>query len=381
MGYHAAIHAQDVSSGRVEAVLRALTRAASAADDYTLVDVAVAYASTAGVRLLEDRLTNPRWDRASKRFLVSIDFGITQPQALDRIAQLSNSEVRIPNASQVLASPSLLPRATFHAKAFIFRGASWSESCASVMGSANLTASALATGSEIVVGQSWSSRPSRSERRQLQTLRDTIAWFDDAWATSVPWCDIRDAYRDAYRGKPRPRKPPEERTPAVRQYLKPTAGPDVSSSLTIQLANARHLWIDAGAIPKNRGPKKPGNQLDTPRGTRVFFGFESTRVPKNHNFGKVQMRVRRPGTQFVERSVRFGNNEMDKINLPIPEQNGLDSYDHSYLLFTRLASDYEAADRFELDATDERAIRDLKSAAVNSIDLTIASGRRYGLIF
>lgn len=381
MGYQVAIHAQDATTGRVEAVLRALAHAASTANDYTTVDVAVAYASAAGVQLLDDALASARWERSSKRFLVSIDFGITQPRALDQIAQLPNSEVRIPNAFQVLASPHLLPRSTFHAKAFIFRGASWNESCATVMGSANLTASALATGSEIVVGQSWSRRPSRSERRQLQTLKNTIAWFDDAWASSVPWHDVRDAYRDAYRRRPRPRKPPEERTDAVKRYLTPTVGPDVSGALTVQLASARHLWIHTGAIPKNRGPEKPGNQLDMPRGTRVFFGFGSERVPRNHIFGNIEIRVRRPGNQFVDRSVRFGNNEMDKVNLPIPEQNDIDSYDHSYLVFTRLDPTTESGSGFELDVTDERAIVALKSAAVNFVDLSMASGRKYGLIF
>lgn len=381
MGYQVSMHAQDATAGRIEAVLRALANAASTASDYTTVDIAVAYASAAGVQLLDEVVADARWERSSKRFLVSIDFGITQPRALDQIARLPNAEVRVPNAFEVLASPHLIPRSTFHAKAFVFRGASWNEPCATVVGSANLTASALATGSEVVVSQSWSGRPSRSERRHLQPLKNTLAWFDDAWVSSIPWQDIRDAYREVYRGKPRPRRPPEERTDAVKRYLAPTAGPDIPRALTVQLASARCLWIHTGAIPKNRGPEKPGNQLDTPRGTRVFFGFGSERVPRNHIFGNIEMRVRRPGNQFVDRSVRFGNNEMDKVNLPIPEQNNIDSYDHSYVVFTRLDPTAESASRFELDVTDERAIAALKSTAVNSVDLSMASGRKYGLIF
>ena len=36
------------------------------------------------------------------------------------------------------------------------------------------------------------------------------------------------------------------------------------------------------------------------------------------------------------RSVRFGNNQMDKVNLPIPGEEGPDSYDNTVLHFERI---------------------------------------------
>lgn len=381
MSYRVAMYTQDATIGRIETVQRSLVDAASQAGRYTTVDVAVAYATTAGVRLMINRMESGTWQDATKRFLISIDFGTTQPRALDELAAIPNAEVRIPNALAVLRSQKLLPPSTFHPKVFVFRGKSWGEPSAAVIGSANLTRSALATGSEAVVGQAWTGNLTRSERRHLGTLKNTLVWFDDAWRLSTPWEEVADAYRAAYRARPRPRKPPEERTPASRIYSRPTAAPDVSPALNVQLANARSLWFHTGALYKNLGPRKAGNQLDTPRGTRVFFGFEPDGVSRNHRFGEVDIRVNRPGCDFVARSVRFGNNDMDKINLPIAEQNGLDTYDHSYVVFTRVAPSGQGRARFELDVTDGHGVVSRKRAAVNSVELSMASGRQYGLLF
>jgi hypothetical protein len=51
-----------------------------------------------------------------------------------------------------------------------------------------------------------------------------------------------------------------------------------------------------------------------------------------------QVVLQKDGYQPVECSVRFANNQMDKVNLPVPGTDGPDSYDDSILLFERAGS-------------------------------------------
>jgi hypothetical protein len=66
----------------------------------------------------------------------------------------------------------------------------------------------------------------------------------------------------------------------------------------------------------------------------VFFGFPADTVSRNTVFGHVVIQYGRSESQ--ERSVRFGDNFMDKVNLPIPGGvTGPLTYDHSVLRFER----------------------------------------------
>lgn len=378
MPYEMSVHAQDPSIGRVGVVLEALGDASERAGTYEHVDIAVAYASSEGVRLLDERLSSGTWSAASKRFLVSIDFGFTQPKALERLRNLNNAEVRIPNGRSVLASPSLRPPSAFHAKAFAFRGEEWHNLSALIVGSANLTASALSTGAEVVTKQLWTSAPSRAEWGHLELAKPLLDWFEDAWATADPLSDVLDEYRSRYDSLPKPRQLPEETTPATRRYL---ASPDdhvISGTLPVQLAAAKSLWIDGSSIIRNRGAS-PGSQLNTTRGTRVFFGFSSEKRPKNTTLGMVNIRVGR--YPYIERSVRFSHNGMDIINLPIPEDNGLESYQGMFLVFSRERVASTGLGQFLLTVTDEAGLSSLKVSAANSVELSMHGGRRYGLLF
>ncbi|HEU4677987.1 MAG TPA: hypothetical protein VFS35_00605, partial [Terrimicrobiaceae bacterium] len=118
--YEMDVYAQDSSVGRVGVVLDAIADAAKQAGGYDWVDVAVAYASVEGVRMLNQRLSGGIWSGAQKRFLVSIDFGFTQPDALTRLSELYGAEVRVPNGRAVLREPTLRPPYAFHAKTFAF---------------------------------------------------------------------------------------------------------------------------------------------------------------------------------------------------------------------------------------------------------------------
>lgn len=375
--YQVAVHAQDSTIGRVGVVLEAIAHAADRAGDYECVDIAVAYASAEGVRLLEDALAGPSWAEARKRFLVSLDFGFTQPKALARLAEISGAEIRIPGGREVLRSAALRPKTAFHAKVFSFGVEQYPHLRALVVGSANLTASALSTGAEVVTTQTWKSY-SRAALNDLQRAQSVLEWFDETWNNADLLADVLGEYRQKRRALPRPPRIPEERTKATRSYLASLQDHEISGDLSVQLAAAKGLWIHASSVIRNRGPL-PGSQLNTPRGTRVFFDFPSEKVPKDTTLGSIQMRI--TGHAYQDRTIRFGNNGMDIINLPIPEQNGVDTYQGTYLLFARNSPESDHNCRYTLTVTDAAGIDAAKASSANSVDLTMSSGRNYGLLF
>jgi hypothetical protein len=73
------IYVQDATVGRINGVIEAVGVDASVAG-VDRMDVAVAYASAGGVEVLRNGLSSiAGWSGWRKRFLVSIDFGTTQP--------------------------------------------------------------------------------------------------------------------------------------------------------------------------------------------------------------------------------------------------------------------------------------------------------------
>lgn len=230
MAYETSVHAQDSRVGRVGVVLDSLVEASHGAGKYDYVDVAVAYASHHGVRMLNDKLDSPSWPKAHKRFLVSIDFGFTQPEALIYLSSLENAEVRIPNGRAVLADPSLRPPFAFHAKSYAFRteeGDNPQTLRALVVGSANLTASALSTGAEVVTKQIWSGHASTDEWHQLMQAKQFLNWFEDAWLSADLFSDVIAEYQQRHDALPEPRLP-EDSTVATQRYL---ASPTTPMSL------------------------------------------------------------------------------------------------------------------------------------------------------
>ncbi|MEC5200387.1 HKD family nuclease [Arthrobacter sp. PL16] len=378
MTYEVSVHAQDPSVGRVSVVLEALADASERAS-YEYVDVAVAYASGEGVRLLDNRLSGEAWNAARKRFLVSIDFGFTQPKALVRLSELNNAEVRVPNGQAVLASPTLQPPSAFHAKAFAFRGEEWLNLSGLIVGSANLTVSALSTGAEVVTKQVWTDAPSTAGYWHLKRAKPVLDWFEDTWKTADLLSDVLDDYRLRHRSLPKPRQLREEKTRATRRYLASTATHEIDGDLPVQLAAAKALWVNASSIIRNRGQGSPGSQLNTPRGTRVFFGLDSKKFAKNTTLGAVYIRIE--GYPFVERTIRFSDNSMDIINLPIAEQHGLETYQGTFLLFTRDPCATDGRGQFTLTVTDAAGVESQKASATNSVSLSMNSGRQYGLLF
>lgn len=382
MAYEARVHAQDAATGRLFGVLDGIDATATGAPGFTSVDVAVAYATRGGVDALVDRLQRePGWASASKRWLVSIDFGFTEPAALEALAKVVQSDVRVPNGLEVVARTNLAPRTTFHAKGYLFRGPTWGSSPTGlIVGSANLSISALTVGSELMTRQSWFGSLTPAERGTLDvTAKPYLNWFEDVWASADPLLSVLPQYKAARKKARLPRFLPEDRTPLAKSMAADPGAKEVHGALEVQLANCKSIWFETGHLYENRGVGKSGNQLDTPRGTRVFFGFNATKVSKNSVLGHVQIQV--PGFRSVQRSIRFANNQMDKVNLPLPGSDGPSSYDNRVLIFDRQDAAEEGRSCFSLTVTDSSGLAKRKQAAVNAVDLAMQGGRPYGLLF
>src|SRR6266508_906776 len=96
----------------------------SLADDRVVgFRAAVAYISYKGCETLlprlERRIGPRRWRDIPKTVTCALDFGITEPAALERLANLPGCEVWVAGAEGVRAR-NLLPTVTYHPKLYLF---------------------------------------------------------------------------------------------------------------------------------------------------------------------------------------------------------------------------------------------------------------------
>jgi hypothetical protein len=83
-----------------------------------------AFASFKGARLLTTAIGEsvPNWRRTRKRWVVSIDGGITGPEALRFLLRLQRSEVSVANGDEMLRR-GLRPITRFHPKTILLEAA------------------------------------------------------------------------------------------------------------------------------------------------------------------------------------------------------------------------------------------------------------------
>ena len=338
----------------------------SASTTFSRLTGLYAFATYKGARLLVDVLkTSPSWRSAKKRWVISIDGGITEPESLRYLLQLGKSEVRVPSAD-VLIKRKLKPAFRFHPKTLLLEQHTTTHfyPAALLVGSANLTCSGLCFSHEHAMSaHDVGATVPPSLRLGLQSLESSVAN-----ATVVD-----EAFIDRYAAA-RPARPviPEEfiEDERTKQILhdNPVLPPDMSASL----AAASHFWIDIEYVVPNRGRHEEGNQIDMQRGSRVFFGFDDSTLPRNSPIGSVRISF---GTHSASRNLRFGNNMMDKLDLPIPDVEGPPSYGEKTLLFTR-----ENAGTFRITVGTTADISNWKSLSRSAGTLySMRSGREFGV--
>jgi len=363
---------QDATSQRSSVLINQLAKI-SGSGQYGRLRTAVAYATHSGCRNLVSRLETSvaGWQDLEKLWLVSIDFGHTEASALEFLRALPHSEVRIPQATDLLKR-RLMPQYCFHPKTFVFDSGSDHAGApyAIFIGSGNLTLSGLHAGVEHGTALVWTHPLSESESATLQTVRSQYLWWDEAWENAEP---LTPALLTQYRRiRPvRPVRPKEDDTYAVRPFA--SASPrEVDADPGVDWAHARCFWIETQELYKNRGKNRAGNQIDLRRGTRVFFGFSPVTVPRNTVLGQITLQYEnRPPRS---RSVRFANNSMDKINMPIPGEDGPENYDNTVVHFERFDPK-----RFRVTLGNHDEVQSWKQkSAEQGMREELAGGREFG---
>lgn len=332
-------------------------------------DVAVAYATSSGVTALTSTL-EPFWTDWRKRWLVGIDWCRSEPFALRRLLTVSKSQVRIHDGARLATTVGCTPSIPYHPKAYVLRSAS---TVTVVSGSGNLSDNGLRRGHEVGSLLYVDGRRGEPENTLRTACQSVSVWFDDMWRRGSPLTtDLLRLYEsrfDASRAQPSPTDD-DVISPEQLERRRGLTREDL-----IQLRMASRLWIEAGNLHKNRGPGQAGNQLMMTPMTRVFFGFPAQDLPRDTRVGYVFIDYE--GVP-VERSLRFSNNSMDVLGLPVPGEEGPDAYDLEVLLFTKSATAGNAHFTLALGTTADRVAWRRRSEVKRTL-FTMTSGRRWGV--
>ena len=291
---------------------------------------AVAYSTRRGCERLIDRISSrmgkARWEKSQKHFVTSLDFGLTEPSALEFLSSLPASQVHIANPD-VVNKAGLMPGKAYHPKLYLFDSAS---TTGYVVGSANLTDSALITNTEIVaVGKEapangrWNDVWDRLMLDTSPLTSTLLRAYQSRWVRPT---------RRAVEPEPKP-KPP---------LIRPSDKPVFWEAITtggIDPTLFNHLWVEAGTMSSGGSH----NQLELPRGAHRFFGFPSTSYPEAHvTIGNPPLTLRQH--RWTDRPLTWHGapkmNKMERINLPTQAQGGFD-YRNTSVLFRRHAGGFE----------------------------------------
>lgn len=327
-----------------------------------------AFASLKGARLLDAAGSSSQsWHRAQKRWVISVDGGITEPAALRFLLTLRRSEVRVHDAEALLAR-RLRPIHRFHPKTLLLESPiAPATPVGIVVGSANMTFNGLCFGHEHAL--SVVATGATALGAIPPSMNDGLAELELSVAAATV---IDDAFVDRYEAirPPRPTLPAEPEDTRADLILQDRAV--IPPTQSAALAAADHLWIDIEYVVANRGRNQEGNQIDMQRGTRVFFGFGDAALARNSPIGSVRVLYQ---THSGMRNLRFGNNSMDKLDLPIPALEGPPTYQNQTLLFAR-----ETPTSFRLSVGDapEIATWKARSRAAGTL-FRMQSGREFGV--
>jgi len=307
-----------ITRGRSNEYLKMLKNAVQTVGPSRL-DAAVAYATNSGVASLTGVLSRHLRD-ARKRWLIGIDYCRSDPNAIKYLEGIPYSRVRIFDGRHVAAQRGCAPRISYHPKVFVLHGEDHSTL---VLGSGNLSYTGLQKGIEAGVSVA---------EMDKRAIRSVNQWFSKHWRNACPWPEIEEIYTSRYSSVKNRRSPMASDDDDVP--MSATRRGNINAEQLRKLRVCRHLWIQAGNLHENRGAGRPGNQLMLKRNSRVFFGFPAIDLPTDSLVGRVD--IESGGTVTNGCTIRFSNNSMDVLTLPIPGNTGPLRYDRETLCFRRI---------------------------------------------
>ncbi|WP_224277823.1 hypothetical protein [Nocardioides lacusdianchii] len=343
----------------------------------TAFDAAVAYVTDSGVDALLSKISSSgadaEWAVVTKRFLVSIDWYRSDPTALERLAALP-AEVRVHDGRRVVDRPGCVPFVPWHPKWFSVHGSS---ARGHLVGSGNLSRNGLVSGHEAGTLQIVRKPSNKTEKVVEAAIRAGEAWFEDSWTGAAPLPTVLDKYRRGFAALPKTEVARNDDVADVSGRVGTRYG--LTAEQLAALTSATNFWIEGtGGISKNRGPSRPGNQLNMSALTRVFFGGSADEVPRNSAL--LSVTIEHPTDQTVSSGapIRFSDNSMDVITLPVPGSPWSTSYDDRVLLFTKATRG--AALHYVLTVRSGAGARSWRNASeAQGTSFSMRSGRRWGV--
>ncbi len=322
-----------------------LIRAGLAAGDFDRIDGAFAYGTMSGVEVLTALMDGAYpGDGLSERWLLGLDWCRTEPSALAALNDRPGSSVKLVEGKVVAKTGRCVPRRPWHPKVVLLRGA---DAIAVVAGSGNLSRSGLTRGHEVGSLQVVAQPTGAGETALWDSCARVADWFDRRWQAASTLASVASAYETEFN------KAVATDPPVVDDDVSPNKPPPWmrDPALVRKVRAARQLWIQAGNLHENRQQGLPGNQLMLSRMMRVFFGFRPRTLPTDSLIGKLDIRY----GNFVRRdaSLRFSNNSMDVLTLPIPGDGGPPAYDGEVLLFKEIKLDGRRAFELSIGSTSQ----------------------------
>lgn len=371
MNYEIGIQTPTTSSAIINLV-RKIVRSRSFTDVLSMF----AYASKGGAILLSSVLKQEvvGWETVRKRWLISLDYGHTDPAALEILLNLPNSEVRIPYLNDIIEN-KLMPNVCFHPKSMFFYTKDSDLPSIVYIGSANMTMSGLCFGHESGIAIYPRLKKANNKEKNVKNTLNQIININNFYGD----CTILDSELISKYAKIRKRCRPrlEDETSVARKinYLLENDDEQISFTNAAIISTAKNFWVESGYVVRNRGPLRPGNQIDLPRGASTFFGFTMKKQKPNTFIGKITIKV---GKTRLAHPLRLGNNLMEKISLPIPEECGIESYDENVILFKKMNGFYA------LDIQPQGSSKANRWKAFSEkqhSDYSMRSGRRFGVFY
>lgn len=314
-----------LQSIKSKGMMLGLIKQAAIKTKFKKIVVLVAYTTHLGCQTLVTALsqTCTGWNSIEKEWVVSLDFGHTEPKALEYLSNLPHSMVRVAHVKDTFKY-KLRPPVRFHPKIYYFLSP---KKIAIVSGSCNLTHGGLYTNTEQANLSVFDTKTITPGSPQDVLLNHTVQVIQEVFANSTPLTSaIMKKYQSLW--KPKNLPPSEKRSPS--RFI--AANPSIDFDKALALSTSLNFWIKVTPkVVQNLGPNHPGNQIDMQRGTRVFFGCDVSEVPVNTQLGKIFIKFNNAKTSH---SLRYGNNGMDKITLPILASPN--TYANKTLLFTKI---------------------------------------------
>lgn len=276
------------SSGTIKSALEARLQA----QPHDSVSVAMAYVSVAGVRILLNAFSGRPISQS--QWLVGLDDAVSQPGALDLLKTLGGAQVRVAS----LAHASI----RFHPKVCRFQYSSGRGKELLMVGSANLTSSALAGNAEAVV---FIEGQNRADKDQFSRIWADL-WSQGHEPTTEELASYKERYEAAKAAREQSRGTPAIRERRARAKTEPILASDGAE---LDPSRAKTCWIECGSVTAM------GRELEFKAEQGLFFGLQPAGGdPKTFRFGA-------SNGSIVSLRMKYQQNQMWRLqmNNDVPE--------------------------------------------------------------